>query len=110
MTVKDTNEEIPLRQHQMAALDERVQKLPADRRQLVLAAYSSETISRIVSAFEKCKKRCVKSWIASDRRGNLSVRRRSGWGGPNRPPRTGLELRTAKLGGDAVSALNPNYF
>lgn len=42
-------DEMPLRQHQMEALDECVQKLSSDRRQLVLAAYSSETTIKVLA-------------------------------------------------------------
>ncbi|MGN6132997.1 MAG: sigma-70 family RNA polymerase sigma factor [Aureliella sp.] len=42
-------EEMPLRQHQMAALDACVEKLPAERRQLVLAAYCSETTIKVLA-------------------------------------------------------------
>lgn len=46
LLIAEGAEEMPLRERQLRALDDCVAKLPPDRRQVVLAAYASETTIR----------------------------------------------------------------
>ena len=50
LLVDEGAQELPLRQRQLRALDECVGKLPRQRRELALAAYSKETTIRQIAA------------------------------------------------------------